>query len=245
MISVFLAIAAALIAAVVLSSKNRPERAEDELIFCSDATCENEGEAQYDMLIGALSSLPQLSVCLEHNFYHIPAKLVPTDIDKIGYVAIYQSRRFFGEDGAGVRYFAKVKGAQVLPRYKIAEFPKNSHELYVRFDLEPWQKRIKAITPTAKGIVAGYTRFELFELAEELPQLWLSDKSEVALYMALKGAVVDKASSWGDVEITKRGKSLFLSKEGKIVAVISQKAFEKAPVKAVRYIKKQTAPKGE
>ena len=86
---------------------------------------------------------------------------------------------------------------------------------------------------------------EVFELAEELPQLWLSDKDEIALYSTLKGAMVEKASKWGEVEIAKRGKSLFLSKDGKIVAVISQKAFEKAPVKAVRYIRKQTAPKGE
>lgn len=239
MIPVFLAIAAALIAAVVLSAKHREEAADDEIIFCSDDSCIAEGEVKYDMLVGALGSLPQLSVCLEHNFYHIPAKLVPTDAGKIEYVAIYQSRRFFGGEGAGVRYFAKVKSAQVLPRYKIEEYPKNSPEPYVRFDLEPWQKRIKAITPTAKGIVAGYTRFELFELAEELPQLWLSDKDEIALYLALKGAMVEKASKWGEVEIAKRGKSLFLSKDGKIVAVISQKAFEKAPVKSVRYLKKQ------
>ena len=110
MIPAILGIAAALIAAVVLSArvhkpKNEPP---DEIIFSGG---EDDGERCHDMLIGALSNMPQLSVCLEHNFYHIPAKLVPVNIDSIRYVAVYQSRRFFGSELAGVRYFAQVEKA--------------------------------------------------------------------------------------------------------------------------------------
>jgi hypothetical protein len=238
MIPVFLAIAAALIAAVVLSVKRN--EVGNELIFpSSDLSQDCDGEEKpYDMLVGALSSMPQLKVCLEHNFYHIPAKLVPIDGDKIQYVAIYQSRRFFGSENSGVRYFARVKSVTTLPRYKITELPKKSVEPYLRFDLEKWQTRIKPISASAKGVVVGYTKFEIFNAAEEVPQLWLRNTDEVGLYSALKAAREDKAV-WNGINIAAKGKAFRLTQNGKLMAICTVKAFEKAPVKTVAYLMKQ------
>lgn len=238
MIPVFLGIAAAVIAAVVLSVKahNPKNEPPDEIIFSGEA---DEGEPCHDMLIGALSNMPQLSVCLEHNFYHIPAKLVPVNIDSIRYVAVYQSRRFFGSELAGVRYFAQVERATLLPRYKIAELPRQSEEMYVRFDVKEWQKKIKPISPTGKGIVAGYTEFAVFEVAEELPQLWLKSTEDVSLYAALKSAAAGDRARFKTLDVRKKGRSLLVTDDGKLIAICSLKAFEKAPVRTVNYVSKQ------
>jgi len=238
MIPAILGIAAALIAAVVLSArvhkpKNEPP---DEIIFSGG---EDDRERCHDMLIGALSNMPQLSVCLEHNFYHIPAKLVPVDIDSIRYVAVYQSRRFFGSELAGVRYFAQVEKATLLPRYKIAELPRQSEEMYVRFDVKGWQKKIKPISPTGKGIVAGYTEFVIFEVAEELPQLWLKSTEDVSLYAALKSAAAGDRANFKTWTVRKKGRSLLVTGDGRLIAICSLKAFEKAPVRTVNYVSKQ------
>ncbi len=239
MIPVILGIAAALIAAVVLSVKTHKSKAEppDEIIFSGSES--DESKPRHDMLIGALSNMPQLNVCLEHNFYHIPAKLVPVSIDSIRYVAVYQSRRFFGSELAGVRYFAEVEKATLLPRYSIEELPRQSEEMYVRFDVKGWQKRIKPISPTSKGIVAGYTEFAIFELAEELPQLWLKSVDDVALYAALKGAVAEDRVSFKTWEVRKKGRSLLVTDSGRLIAICTIKAFEKAPVRTVNYVAKQ------
>lgn len=238
MIPAILGIAAALIAAVVLFArvhkpKNEPP---DDIIFSGG---EDDGERCHDMLIGALSNMPQLSVCLEHNFYHIPAKLVPVNIDSIRYVAVYQSRRFFGSELAGVRYFAQVERATLLPRYKIAELPRQSEEMYVRFDVKGWQKKIKPISPAGKGIIAGYTEFAVFEVAEELPQLWLKSTEDVSLYAALKSAAAGDRAGFKTLDVRKKGRSLLVTDGGRLIAICSLKAFEKAPVRTVNYVSKQ------
>lgn len=106
------------------------------------------------VLIGSLSSEHQLSVCLSEGFYHIPAAIAGEDYHRIGYVAIYQSRRFFGA-AAGIRYYARVISAQVLPRYEIREIPRQSSMPYVRFELEPWQILPVPIAPKGKGVTSA------------------------------------------------------------------------------------------
>lgn len=233
---VILSITAALIAAVVLFAKphnlkNEPER---EIIFSGD-----ERDFHHDMLIGALSSMPQLTMCLENNFYHIPAKLVPVKPESIRYVAIYQSRRFFGSELAGVRYFAEVEKATIVPRCNITELPRESNELYVRFDIKGWQKKIKPIAPTSKGVVAGYTEFEIFELAEELPQLWLKSVDDVTLYWALKAAQQGEKTHFKSYDVRKKGRSLLVTENGKAIAICSDKAFKNAPVRTVNYVSRR------
>ena len=80
------------------------------------------------VLVGALASAGQLYVSLSHNFYHTPAALVGDGYKSIKYVAIYQSRRFFGAD-AGVRYWGKVASARRVPRHEITEIDKGGRGL--------------------------------------------------------------------------------------------------------------------
>ena len=60
-----------------------------------------------DVLVGSLRSKAQLDVALRHNFYHIPASQFPESAFPIHYVAIYQSKNFFGPE-AGIRYYGFV-----------------------------------------------------------------------------------------------------------------------------------------
>ena len=123
-----------------------------------------------NVLVGSLSSFDQLSVCLRDNFYHIPASIAGKDYRDIEYVAIYQSRRFFGA-AAGVRYYARVTSARVLPRYEIKEIPRSSNMLYVRFELEPWQVLDVPILPKGKGITSARTSYDRLTRAKNMNDL--------------------------------------------------------------------------
>ena len=122
------------------------------------------------VLIGSLSSEGQLSVCLIHGFYHIPAAIAGADFERIDYVAIYQSRRFFGA-AAGVRYYARVRSARLLPRYEIREIPRQSHVMYVRFELEPWQVLPVPIAPKGKGVTSARCSFSRLLKSDNMHQL--------------------------------------------------------------------------
>ena len=59
-----------------------------------------------DVLVGTLRSKEQLDICLEHNFYYVPAERVEKHLP-IRYAAIYQTRNIFGKD-AGIVYYGEV-----------------------------------------------------------------------------------------------------------------------------------------
>ncbi len=122
------------------------------------------------VLIGSLSSEHQLSVCLSKGFYHIPAAIAGGDYRRIGYVAIYQSRRFFGA-AAGIRYYARVISARVLPRYEIREIPRQSSMPYVRFELEPWQILPVPIAPKGKGVTSARCTLSRLRKADNMHSL--------------------------------------------------------------------------
>ena len=127
-------------------------------------------DARRIVLVGSLSSAHQLSVCLSEGFYHIPASIAGADFERIDYVAIYQSRRFFGA-AAGVRYYARVRSARLLPRCEIREIPRESRMIYVRFELEPWQTLPVPIAPKGKGITSARCTLKRLQSADNMHQL--------------------------------------------------------------------------
>lgn len=122
------------------------------------------------VLIGALRNPSQLSVCIKNNFYHIPQYHVKDKLDNIGYVAIYQSRNFFGRM-SGIMYYGKVKKITRLPRYKIKEIPKNTKEIYVRFDIEKWNRLEEMIASSDMGIICEYTTIDKLKKAKDVREL--------------------------------------------------------------------------
>ena len=135
-----------------------------------DETSKTAPDARRIVLVGSLSSAHQLSVCLSEGFYHIPASIAGADFERIDYVAIYQSRRFFGA-AAGVRYYARVRSARLLPRYEIREIPRESPMMYVRFELEPWQILPVPIAPKGKGVTSARCTLQRLQSADNMHQL--------------------------------------------------------------------------
>lgn len=141
-----------------------------------------------DVLIGSLRTAEQLDVCLQHGFYHIPAKRIKDSDFPIRYVALYQSGKKFGGE-AGVQYYGEVTKCIPLPRSEITEIPKDSDELYYRFEVKEWKKLKKRVLPKERGFVKSYTNMFLLEHSSEMPELWLRSEEEYRLYTELRRAL--------------------------------------------------------
>ena len=149
---------------------NTPPLAPAPAEKAADETSKSPLAESQTVLVGSLSSAHQLSVCLSEGFYHIPAAIAGADFERIDYVAIYQSRRFFGA-AAGVRYYARVRSARLLPRYEIREIPRESRMMYVRFELEPWQILPVPIAPKGKGVTSARCTLKRLQSADNMHQL--------------------------------------------------------------------------
>jgi hypothetical protein len=87
----------------------------------------------------------QLKINVDSNFYHTNLKNVNLVKNSVEYIVISQSKKLFGEEVAGISYVGKVSEIRIVKRSEIVEIPKDSDELYVRFEVEKWEKREKKI----------------------------------------------------------------------------------------------------
>lgn len=138
------------------------------------------------VLLGALSNKEQLNINLENKFYH--TRLSNVDLEKhlIKTIAIGQSKNLFGKE-AGVRYYGKVKDIKIVKRKEIREIPKQSDELYIRFEIEEWMQLDNPIK--VKGfqvITVLYTTDYLLKNAKTVSELCIKDEEEFRLWMELK-----------------------------------------------------------
>ncbi len=76
-----------------------------------------------DVLVGSLGSCQQLDFCLANNLYYLPFSESILN-QKLDYLAIYQSQRRFGEETAGIKYYAAIEQIQVKKRSEIP-FPES------------------------------------------------------------------------------------------------------------------------
>lgn len=136
------------------------------------------------VLIGALGSVEQLDVCLQHRFYHMPLTNLKehSELSHVGYIGIYQSKSLFGQQ-AGIRYVARIRKWSVMPRKEIREMPtrdlKNADKLYVRFELEDWET-IPVIVPNGTYVrTCKVTSKELLLKAHEIAELSLETEEEL------------------------------------------------------------------
>ncbi|HEM55324.1 MAG TPA: hypothetical protein ENO30_01030, partial [Thermodesulfobium narugense] len=139
-----------------------------------------------EVLVAPLSSKEQLDINLKSNFYHIPYKNIKFSGIKFKYIAIYQSMKKFDKE-AGIHYYGKIKGFEIIKRKDIAEIPKDSDELYVKFEIEEWEKLEKPITCGAFGIMNRiYTNLFLLKNAKSVSELCIKTKDDYRLYLELK-----------------------------------------------------------
>ncbi|MDQ0338769.1 putative component of viral defense system (DUF524 family) [Caldalkalibacillus uzonensis] len=102
-------------------------------------------KASLNVLVGSLrrprQGYDQLSLCLQHRFYHIPLELVQYHLSHIEYVALYQQKHDYPP--GGILYYGKVKDFQIVRRREIKELPRRPERearLYVRFNVQDWER---------------------------------------------------------------------------------------------------------
>jgi len=199
-----------------------------------------------DVLVGALSSREQLNACLQNKFYHIPMSRVSNANLPIRYIAIYQSKKLFGTD-AGISYYGEVTMCVPTPRREIKEIPRDSDEMYYRFEIKEWRQLSKAIAPKEIRVTNFYTDLFLLEHCSEMPELLLRSEEEYRLYSELKRAVNDISINDDDKEVGfkfnnvfvvfENGKILVYKNQG-ILAVYDVKDFTRSPNAVFRRIRK-------
>ena len=93
-----------------------------------------------NVLVGSLSSVEQWNVCHDGNYYYVPASSI-VDYHQVDYVAIYQSKRFFGDD-AGILYYGEVTNTEIVLRKDINNLYGHTHpnaKCYY-FRIKEWKK---------------------------------------------------------------------------------------------------------
>lgn len=141
-----------------------------------------------DVLIGDLRTSAQLSVCLQHRFYHIPVSQVKDENLPIRYVALYQSKRLFGGE-AGIRYYGEVKLCNRVRRKDIHYIPKNSEEWYYYLEIKEWKTLSKPIGIKERAMGRQFTNMFLLEHSSEAPELGIRSEAEYRLFSELKRAM--------------------------------------------------------
>lgn len=144
-----------------------------------------------EVLVGVLHNARQLEANLRHRFYHIPASLLE-EAESVRYVALYQSIRHFGRDGAGIRHYGRVEAPRLLHRREITEIPKREggDELYYRFDVAEWNRLERPIR--AGGAAPGVflrTNLYLLEHGRAVPELYIRTPQQLEAYLLLRRAV--------------------------------------------------------
>ena len=161
-----------------------------------------------DVLIGDLRNKTQLNICLQHKFYHIPAKRIKDTELPIHYIAIYQSSNLFGA-GSGIRYYGEVVKTQLVQRNTIKEIPSGKTELYYRFEVKGWKQLPVPIKTKEK--YTRYTNLFLLEHSSEVPELMISSEEEFRLYHELKRLA-------GDAQINDESVNLSFKYDGALIA---------------------------
>ena len=150
--------------------------------------CDDADWSSRDVLVGTLRNHAQLECCIRNKFYHIPAVRLGTEDLPVRYVAIYQSRYKFGVN-AGIRYFGEVTKCSLVPRHEIREIPRDSDEMYYRFDIKEWQTLPKTIVSCESDFVSITTTRFLLENSSEVPELMLQNAAEYDLYKKITARI--------------------------------------------------------
>lgn len=102
--------------------------------------------SEENVLVGSLSSKEQWNDCFSKNYYYIPAESLNAEYHQVQYIAIYQSKKLFGED-AGILYYGEVVETSTVARKAINDLGGRTHpeaKCY-RFAIKKWLRLSKKI----------------------------------------------------------------------------------------------------
>lgn len=143
-----------------------------------------------NVLVGCMSREEQLEISLRHKFYHTPLENITNHklLTQLEYVALYQSKKFFGKtsESVGVKYYGKIKDWKIVKRSEITAIPSKHNppdKLYVVFEIEEWEVREQLILPGGHGIRSiAFTSKYIFDRAMEIAELKLENEEELLLW---------------------------------------------------------------
>lgn len=93
-----------------------------------------------NVLVGSLSSVEQWDLCHSGRYYYAPVSSI-NDYHQVDYIAVYQSKRLFGDD-AGILYYGEVTKTEVVSRKDINNLSGHTHpnaKCY-RYTVKGWKK---------------------------------------------------------------------------------------------------------
>ncbi len=145
-----------------------------------------------DVLIAYIPTAGDLKIAHKKKWYRIPAnrKIVPRMVknNSIQLIAFYQPA-VFKTDAFAVRYYAKVKGIELVERKKLfPDEPLNEHSnnLYYKINIEKLLRLPKAIKSLRhRRILFITTTVKKFEQAKEINDLFYGTSIEEKLWKAL------------------------------------------------------------
>lgn len=141
-----------------------------------------------NVMVGVVKSEHQFKVLVREKFYHIPMSQVNNCQFPVKYVAIYQSKRFFGKN-AGIKIFGEVKSAATVCRNEILEIPKDSSEKYLYIKIKRWYRLKKDIEAKDMDGAAFSTSRYLLNNAHDSAELMIRSSEEHLFYKRLVGEV--------------------------------------------------------
>ncbi len=153
------------------------------------SSADNTAEVDLDykdrcVLVGVVRNTYQFDVLLRERFYHIPISQVNECQFPVKYIAIYQSKRFFGKN-AGIRYFGEVKSCSTVKRSNIHEIPKDSDEKYLYFKIKKWKLLDEAVEAREMEFTAFSTTLYLLNKSYDSAELLFRTREEHLFYREL------------------------------------------------------------
>ena len=193
-------------------------------------------EFKQNMLVGSLRGPEQLEFILGKEtptIYHIPCRQIRIHDHDLEYLALYQSRRRFG-DNCGISHYWRIKGIRVKQRRDIPVGNKDSTEPYYVLQLTNRQEKEEPIKPLGYGLSGShiYCNYDLFRRAKVLPDLHIRNWQDWRVWIELKRLREDIIVSLQDdkeggevgseVEGFNAGKVKVMVKESDVVVEIDQ-----------------------
>jgi len=194
-----------------------------------------------DVLCATLRSADQLETCLEKRFYHIPAIRLNSGDFPLHYIALYQSPRTF--EASGIIYYGEIERYALVKRCDITEIPKDSVEMYYRFDIKEWRRLPSAISADIPDFVNMTTSLFLLTNATKTSELFLATREEFSLYWRIEklisGEINEILSSSDRGTIRIANGILLISRKGKPDFSCAVADYVANPISAFRYISRE------
>jgi very-short-patch-repair endonuclease len=142
-------------------------------------------------LVGVVTRRKDLATIREQRWYRIPVRTAPEDLDKVQWLAFYQTA-VFGPEKWAVNYYARVEGITTLPRCRLLPDEPNdrrARELYHRVALGELHALPRPIpSRRLRRIVFIPTSLERLLRAGEINDLYHMSPIEERLYLLLRDA---------------------------------------------------------